>query len=377
MRSVELYLDTAGKSVVAYQLKFPDKKIEGSCEVQANGNLICEGINEEIKVEVKEQTGKSGTIVFQEGKIIKVIKLVIGDYEYNMDESEKIIEKEYEEQIVEETPLRCFDYEEKEDGTVAITGYNCGGYYEQEEKYMSGDYYIGNGALVEGEIMDVVIPSKINGKVVTELSANCFSPGMGYGNERLRVINNVQIPYSVTTIGESAFHYSNLSSVEIPDSVTSIGSYAFSENQLTSITIPSCVTEIEKGTFSFNSLESIIIPDSVASIGESAFRKNLLTSLTIGNSVTAIGDCAFQNNILKSIIIPDSVESIGLAAFFQNFAESLVIGKGIKSVSSNAFQYNRFKSVKIDVPKSQLDFKTDYTFWAYGYNDSNIEWASE
>jgi len=275
MRSVELYLDTAGKSVVAYQLKFPDKKIDGSCEVQTNGNLKCEGIEEEIKVEVKGQTGKSGTIVFQEGKIIKVIKLVIGDYEYNMNENGKIIEKEYEEQVLEETPLRCFDYEELEDGTVAITGYNCGGYFEA---YPLGYDRCNQSDKIDGEIEDVVIPSMINGKQVTEIGYNAFFPkgcdAIMTGLEGTKsLIKSVKIPEGITHIESSAFCSNELISVSMPSTLTSIGENAFFGNQLTSVTIPDSVQNIGDSAFGINPLTSVIInaPQSQVTMGDSAF----------------------------------------------------------------------------------------------------------
>ena len=52
--------------------------------------------------------------------------------------------------------------------------------------------------------------------------------------------------YSVTTIGDGAFFFSDLTSVTIPDSVTTIGDFAFydNNNSLTSVTIGNSVTTI-------------------------------------------------------------------------------------------------------------------------------------
>ena len=82
------------------------------------------------------------------------------------------------------------------------------------------------------------------------------------------------IPNSVTNIGKSAFFgCSSLTSVNIPNSVTSIGNGAFTWcTSLTSINIPSSVTSIGEGAFYYcSSLTSVSIPSSVTSIGDDAF----------------------------------------------------------------------------------------------------------
>ncbi|MCQ2298981.1 MAG: leucine-rich repeat domain-containing protein, partial [Bacteroidales bacterium] len=109
-----------------------------------------------------------------------------------------------------------------------------------------------------------------------------------------------------------------LTSIEIPNSVTEIGEYAFYDCKgLTSVEIPDSVTEIGKGAFSRSGLTSIEIPNSVTEIGEHAFSGcERLTSIEIPNSVTEIGECAFSwCKGLTSIEIPNSVTKIGARAF--------------------------------------------------------------
>ena len=67
-----------------------------------------------------------------------------------------------------------------------------------------------------------------------------------------------------------------------------IGSHAFSFNQLESVNIPHSLSSIGDSAFK-NKLTSIEIPESVTSIG-SNFGYNQLTSVDIPNSVTAIGE---------------------------------------------------------------------------------------
>ena len=116
----------------------------------------------------------------------------------------------------------------------------------------------------------------------------------------------IEIPSSVTTIGDYAFYCCRgLTSVSIPSSVTTIGDYAFyCCRGLTSVSIPSSVTTI--GDYAFyccRGLTSVSIPSSVTTIGDYAFYCcRGLTSVSIPSSVTTIGDYAFcYCNQLKSV----------------------------------------------------------------------------
>ncbi len=169
-----------------------------------------------------------------------------------------------------------WNYKILEDGTAEITGH------------------------VEGEDLSgvLVMPSEIDGKIVTRIGYNSFA---GYTG-----LTSIEIPNSVTSIGESAFQYCiGLTSIEIPNSVTSIGYYAFTNcSGLTNVEIPDSVTSIGGNAFAgCIGLTSIEIPNSVMRIEHEVFRFCTgLTSIKIPNSVTSIGVAIFNDcNALTDI----------------------------------------------------------------------------
>ena len=189
------------------------------------------------------------------------------------------------------------------------------------------------------------------------------------------------ITYNVTSIGFSAFSYSNnLTSVTIPNSVTSIGNDAFSEcTGLTSINIPNSVISI--GDFAFTDctgLTTLTIPGSVTSIGSAAFIFcSSLASICVENgnpnydsrdNCNAIIETATEAMIAgcKNTVIPNSVTSIGYSAFFGcTGLTSVDIPNSVTSIGDYAFA-GCTGLTSVIIPNSVIsDFDNHGIAWFY------------
>ena len=175
--------------------------------------------------------------------------------------------------------------------------------------------------------------------------------------------------YSVTRIGNKAFKETILTSVEIPNSVTSIGEWAFNQcKRLTSVEIPNSVTSIEYAAFSANGLRSVTIGNGVTSIGNNAFNNCYsLNSVTMGNSVTDIGQWAFLGcRALSEVIITDigawcninfydeSSNPLSIAHhLYYNYEEitNLIIPNNVTNIGNYAF-YSCLGLNSVTIPRS-------------------------
>ena len=186
-------------------------------------------------------------------------------------------------------------------------------------------------------------------------------------------VTNNGTEYSVTTIGESAFQGSavtsvsmpegitsidynaffgcqNLESVTLPESLTTLGSSAFSYCKLLkTIKIPSVVTAIPGSCFDgCSSLESVTIPEGVTAIGASAFSGCNLNALTLPESLEKIKGLAFEDNrSLKSVNIPAKVKTIEWQAFYNCGLTELVIPEGVQTIGSYAFFNNSLQNLTL------------------------------
>ena len=206
----------------------------------------------------------------------------------------------------------------------------------------------------------------------------------GYGGDVVipdSVIYNGKT-YQVTSIGNSAFYDSSLTSVTIGNNVTSIGQEAFHQcSALTSVIIGKSLTSIGANAFGgcssltktnytgdiaswcdikfdgwhanpisystnlyINNQEvtELVIPNNVTTIEDYTFRSiSSLTSLAISEGVTNIGTRAFEGcSSLSSVTLPNSLKNIGWGTFRScTSLDSITIPSSVTDIGGDAF-YN-------------------------------------
>ncbi len=161
--------------------------------------------------------------------------------------------------------------------------------------------YVNNGSEVQingykGNGGYVVIPTEIDGSVVTRIAPQAF--------ENAESITGIVLPEKLQYIGDNAFYgLKNLTGVlVIPETVTVIEGHAFQSTRLTGLVIKSSC-EININTFAnINSLEFIYVEEGCApEIGTSAFSyAEALTVAVFPDTMVEIKDETFSacNNMV-------------------------------------------------------------------------------
>ncbi len=110
-------------------------------------------------------------------------------------------------------------------------------------------------------------------------------------------VNYAGFNYTVAAIAQEAFAYSAVTEVQIPNTVTTIGESAFAyAEKLASITLPLHLSQVSKTMLAGTAITNIAIPEGVTTIGYGAFQScpNLHTVM-LPSTLTLIESYGFNN----------------------------------------------------------------------------------
>lgn len=222
----------------------------------------------------------------------------------------------------------------------------------------------------------LVIPTKHNGKLVTEIGELAF--------QKNETIQNVIFPNTLKRIGVQAFdRCPNLKEAILPDGLEEIGDYAFYNcTSIAAVYIPGSVKEIGLNVFCLNtSLTTVTAGKGLKRLGDAMFMScTLLSSVEFPEGLERLGAVAFNGCVslkevnlpstlvmidagaftycpIDDLVIPDSVLHIGSAAFGQNGADphikNITFGKELISIGSYAFSHSAIES--LELPQKLMD----------------------
>ncbi len=234
-----------------------------------------------------------------------------------------------------------------------------------------------------GTEREVIVPNMIEGEKVTSIGEQAFA---------FADIDKVTLKEGIIKLGSSAFSHSalyeislpkglkeiepfafymdaSLKSVDIPATVTYIGDYAFSESGLESVTFNQGkeLAVISDAAFSacYSLSCDVVIPGNYLTIGGGAFYKDPITSfkwekatvkgtkklsvdafrntavvsVVIEMEIPSVPETCFSGcEDLESVILPDSIEKIENGSFSScEYLESINIPDGVTSIGESAF----------------------------------------
>jgi len=179
---------------------------------------------------------------------------------------------------------------------------------------------------------------------------------------------------NVTNINNYAFYSSNINTVNIPDSVSYLGEYSFYNSKVSSLTLGKGIKEISGNAFALTSnLKEITIPNSVLTISNSAFNISTLNVITFeeNSNLMSIGQDAFSYTNVSLIDLPNSVVLIGTSAFNGSSLSTISISNesNLVTIGDNAFNNTYISSINLP---SNLEYIGSFAFGYTKLTEVNI-----
>jgi len=153
------------------------------------------------------------------------------------------------------------------------------------------------------------------------------------------------IPGNVKEIGEKAFYSCEISGLDIPSSVSTIGDYCFAFNKLKTIDI-SNVSSVGIGAFENNAdLQNIVLSKKMQSV-----------------PAYIVSGC----DHLNTVELPDSIELIQTDAFANYLGQKIIIHSGVKVIETRAFSSNHAQLIYKGTKQQWLNIVVNKNVY---YND--------
>lgn len=195
-------------------------------------------------------------------------------------------------------------------------------------------------------------------------------------------LTSIDFPSNLSSIGDWAFsNCSGLTSVDLPSSITKMGEYVFNNcENLSNVNLPSGITTISTGAFSYcSNLKYIELPAGITSIGDDAFVNcSNLQNINLPSGITTIGSGAFWDcSNLTNVILPSVLTSIGDIAFVNcsNLA-NVTLSSNITSIGRSAFSdckslknltiskdVTSIKDIRFNNDYEELELESVYVAW--------------
>jgi len=191
---------------------------------------------------------------------------------------------------------------------------------------------------------------------------NCFS------------INQLVLPDSITSIGESCFavhdksKYNNFCELDLSNSqIEYIGQYAFQNmDSLKSALLPSTLKELGEGAFfDCTYLSEVDIKDTnITNIQKNTFRKTALKTVELPKNIVSLGKDAFSYSSIQYINLYQytKLEVIDDYCFYSNYLTVLNLPSTLTYIGEYAFAQNQGKIDLLDLSNINLKMICKGTF---------------
>ena len=210
------------------------------------------------------------------------------------------------------------------------------------------------------------ITKAVVGEGITYLSSRAFVSS--------KQLASVELPESLTSIGEVCFYQSGLASIQFPSALKVINNGAFWGAKLTGdIHIPETVTYI--GTNAFNScpITSVNLPAGLEGLGASAFRNTKLKEMPeLPKAITELNYTFNGCSDITSITIPAQVTDI-LGAFGGTGITSVTIPSNVTSYRAAFNGCKSLESVVIESLSDNIDGDNNNASWGAFQNCTNLK----